>query len=129
MPTHPQLTVIVAEVGVEPTRPYGQGILSPSCLPFHHSAICPRKALTSTLGNSLQRLGVYPPRSFPPGHISGGHWSVTSENVFTMGTHSCLAAANLTSFTLRYVWGTVKTKISIKKQRFGSLPAPLWVPI
>lgn len=41
----------------------------------------PRKALTSTLGVSLQRLGVYPPRSFLPGHISGGHWSVTSENV------------------------------------------------
>ena len=69
-----------------------------------------------------------PPRSFPPGHISGGHWSVTSENVFTMDTHSCLAAANLAPFPLRYVWGTVKTKISIKKQRFGSLPAPLWVP-
>ena len=28
----------IAEVGVEPTRPYGQGILSPQRLPFRHSA-------------------------------------------------------------------------------------------
>ena len=28
----------MGEVGVEPTQPfYGQRILSPSCLPFHHS--------------------------------------------------------------------------------------------
>lgn len=27
---------ILPGVGLEPTRPYGQGILSPQCLPFHH---------------------------------------------------------------------------------------------
>ena len=27
---------IVPRVGLEPTQPIGQGILSPSCLPFHH---------------------------------------------------------------------------------------------
>ena len=26
-------------VGLEPTRPNGQGILSPLCLPFHHISI------------------------------------------------------------------------------------------
>ena len=30
--------VVVPEVGFEPTRPYGQGILSPQRLPFRHSA-------------------------------------------------------------------------------------------
>ena len=29
----------VLRVGLEPTRPCGQGILSPSCLPFHHQSI------------------------------------------------------------------------------------------
>ena len=29
----------LAEVGVEPTRPFGQGILSPQRLPFRHSAL------------------------------------------------------------------------------------------
>ena len=29
-------TPIVPRVGLEPTQPIGQGILSPSCLPFHH---------------------------------------------------------------------------------------------
>ena len=33
------LTIIVARVGVEPTRPFGQGILSPPRLPFRHRAI------------------------------------------------------------------------------------------
>lgn len=28
-------------VGFEPTPPYGEGILSPSCLPFHHTSILP----------------------------------------------------------------------------------------
>jgi hypothetical protein len=28
----------VAEVGFEPTRPFGHMILSHACLPFHHSA-------------------------------------------------------------------------------------------
>ena len=28
----------IAEVGFEPTHPYGQGILSPQRLPFRHSA-------------------------------------------------------------------------------------------
>ena len=27
---------VVPRVGLEPTQPIGQGILSPSCLPFHH---------------------------------------------------------------------------------------------
>lgn len=30
---------MVAEVGLEPTRPHGHLILSQACLPFHHSAI------------------------------------------------------------------------------------------
>ena len=29
---------LMAEVGLEPTRPFGHGILSAACLPFHHSA-------------------------------------------------------------------------------------------
>ena len=29
----------VLRVGLEPTRPCGQGILSPSCLPFHHQSL------------------------------------------------------------------------------------------
>ena len=33
---------MVPEVGVEPTRPYGQRILNPSRLPFRHSGIFPR---------------------------------------------------------------------------------------
>ena len=41
---HPSV-LLVAEVGVEPTRPCGQGILSPSCLPFHHSAKHPPEKL------------------------------------------------------------------------------------
>ena len=28
-------------MGLEPTRPCGQGILSPSCLPFHHQSFSP----------------------------------------------------------------------------------------
>ncbi len=28
----------MAEMGIEPIRPYGQGILSPQRLPFRHSA-------------------------------------------------------------------------------------------
>ena len=35
----------LAEVGVEPTRPNGQGILSPQRLPFRHSAL-PRHDVT-----------------------------------------------------------------------------------
>ncbi len=30
--------LLVLRVGLEPTRPCGQGILSPSCLPFHHQS-------------------------------------------------------------------------------------------
>ena len=30
---------MVLEAGLEPAQPNGQGILSPSCLPFHHSSI------------------------------------------------------------------------------------------
>ena len=30
---------LVLRVGLEPTRPCGQGILSPSCLPFHHQSV------------------------------------------------------------------------------------------
>ena len=30
------LYAVVPRVGLEPTQPIGQGILSPSCLPFHH---------------------------------------------------------------------------------------------
>ncbi len=30
---------LLAEVGLEPTRPFGHGILSAACLPFHHSAV------------------------------------------------------------------------------------------
>ncbi len=28
--------VVVPGAGLEPARPYGQGILNPQCLPFHH---------------------------------------------------------------------------------------------
>ncbi len=28
---------MVPVAGFEPARPYGQGILSPQCLPFHHT--------------------------------------------------------------------------------------------
>ena len=31
-------SLFVLRVGLEPTRPCGQGILSPSCLPFHHQS-------------------------------------------------------------------------------------------
>lgn len=31
----------VPGVGIEPTRPYGQGILSPSCLPDSSTRACP----------------------------------------------------------------------------------------
>ena len=33
------LLKFVAGMGLEPTRDYSQGILSPQCLPFHHPAI------------------------------------------------------------------------------------------
>ena len=32
--------ILVHEVGLEPTRCYHQRILSPLCLPFHHSCVC-----------------------------------------------------------------------------------------
>ena len=34
-------SLFVLRVGLEPTRPCGQGILSPSCLPFHHQSFSP----------------------------------------------------------------------------------------
>ena len=36
---HCEISNTVAEVGLEPTRPYGQRILNPSRLPFRHSAL------------------------------------------------------------------------------------------
>ena len=34
-----RIAFLVLRVGLEPTRPCGQGILSPSCLPFHHQSV------------------------------------------------------------------------------------------
>ena len=42
----------VPEVGLEPTQPNGQGILSPSCLPFHHSGNLVAGAKLSTFFDS-----------------------------------------------------------------------------
>ena len=42
-------------VGLEPTRPNGQGILSPLCLPFHHISI-EKKVGTEGFEPSTQRL-------------------------------------------------------------------------
>jgi hypothetical protein len=33
----------MAEEGIEPSRPCGQGILNPQRLPFRHSAVCSRR--------------------------------------------------------------------------------------
>ena len=33
----PPLSPLVPAAGLEPARPYGLGILSPLCLPFHHA--------------------------------------------------------------------------------------------
>lgn len=35
---------VVPRAGVEPARPFGQGILSPVCLPFHHRGTVGRGA-------------------------------------------------------------------------------------
>jgi hypothetical protein len=43
----------VAEVGVEPTRPFGQGILSPQRLPFRHSAYSHNPLLSNNLRVAL----------------------------------------------------------------------------
>ena len=46
---HFKLLSFVLRVGLEPTRPCGQGILSPSCLPFHHQSAF-SAGLTGDLG-------------------------------------------------------------------------------
>lgn len=40
---------MVPGAGLEPARPYGQGILSPQCLPFHH----PGKGGVTVYGEGL----------------------------------------------------------------------------
>ncbi len=44
---------MVPGAGLEPARPYGQGILSPQCLPFHHPGIGCRDCLNLILLSSI----------------------------------------------------------------------------
>ena len=47
-------SLFVLRVGLEPTRPCGQGILSPSCLPFHHQSSLP----VPVTGGRLPAVGL-----------------------------------------------------------------------
>lgn len=44
---------MVPVTGFEPVRPYGQGILSPVCLPFHHTGLRHTACLDYTKGGVL----------------------------------------------------------------------------
>ena len=43
------IIVFVPEAGIEPAREYSQGILSPSCLPFHHPGIVELRHIVAEL--------------------------------------------------------------------------------
>ena len=51
-----QISLFVLRVGLEPTRPCGQGILSPSCLPFHHQSSLPCRLPAAASGRGWVTL-------------------------------------------------------------------------
>jgi hypothetical protein len=53
------LVTVVPEVGVEPTRPFEQRILSPPCLPFHHSG--PTRIMPGTVwrAGTIDRVAAF----------------------------------------------------------------------
>lgn len=59
---------LVPVTGFEPVRPYGQGILSPVCLPFHHTGPRHTACLDYTKG------GVLSNRNPDPGRKKAKKW-------------------------------------------------------
>jgi hypothetical protein len=69
-------SLVVPGAGVEPARPFGLGILSPLCLPFHHPGILDfRNRLRShraTPLHGIQATGTTPGRLRLRGRLPGG---------------------------------------------------------
>ena len=69
-------------MGVEPTRPFGQGILSPQRLPFRHSAyahkLTDRKRFCNLFLENLECRGAGPCRDGPV----YGLWEVSGQKAF-----------------------------------------------